>query len=171
MTSRPSAFDVMLIIAGVLLLALVLPGVPQVVRAARADAGVHGTFVAESRSCTSHPGHTACSWRGRFRSWDGTIDRHDVYLYGDGPGLRTGTRAEARDIGRAGHVYLMAGSREWILSVLLALGGLGLIRRGSRPLWAAAGHRRRRGQAGRERSIRSGARADASWDGRPDPDL
>ncbi|MFD0900386.1 hypothetical protein [Actinomadura sediminis] len=168
----------MLCIVGALLLAMLLPGLPQVIRAARPDVGVHGTFVAQSRNCITHPGHTACTWRGRFRSDDGTIDRHDVYLYGDGPGLRTGTRAKARDIGRAGHVYLMAGSREWVLSALLAIGALALIRRGARPLWAAflspAGRRRRRAGTRPDERIRTPARApdgtDSPWDARPGAD-
>ncbi|MEU8124833.1 hypothetical protein AB0C21_39495 [Spirillospora sp. NPDC049024] len=169
----------MLCIAGVLLLALVLPGLPQVVRAAQADVGVHGTFVAQDRNCITHPGHTACTWRGRFRSDDGTIDRHDVYLYGNGPGVRAGTPARARDIGRAGHVYLMAGSREWVFSALLAIGGLALLRRGARPLWAGflspAGRRRRRAATGPGERVRSHARAPdvgegSSADARPASD-
>jgi hypothetical protein len=127
MRRRLSGFDVLLLVAGAGLLALVLPGLPQALRAADADAGVHGSFTARDRVCTGHPGHTACNWQGTFRSEDGTSVRTGILLYGDGPGLRAGATTAARDIGRRGHVYMPAGSREWILSALLAAAGLLLL--------------------------------------------
>ncbi|TDB98846.1 hypothetical protein [Actinomadura sp. 7K534] len=129
-TFRPAAFDVMVMIVGGLLLGLVLTQLPQALRAADAEAGTPGVFTAESRSCISHPGHTSCSWQGRFRSDDGTSRRVDVGLYGDGPGVSPGDQVTARDIGRSGHVYMMSGSREWIMSALLGLLALFLLHRG-----------------------------------------
>jgi hypothetical protein len=143
MRRRPSAFDLVVLFAGVILLALVVSNLPQVLRAARAEAGVHGTFTAQSRSCVSHPGHLACNWQGAYSSDDGTISRNDILLYGDGPELSVGAQTRARDTGRAAYVYAMAGSREWIVSALLALaGGFLILRSGLHRLLRAAFSRR-----------------------------
>ncbi|OLT34357.1 hypothetical protein BJF79_07220 [Actinomadura sp. CNU-125] len=84
-------------------------------------------------------------------------------------------RAEARDVGRAGHVYLMVGSREWILTALLTLGALALVRRGARPLWAGhstGGRRRQRAVAETgEESYAPDARSASSSADRPHPDI
>jgi hypothetical protein len=126
---RPSAFDVVVALAGVLVLVLSLPNLPQAARAAHPDAGVHGTFIAQGRTCIRHTGHTACNWQGRFTSDDGTITLNGVSLYGDGADVRAGARTSARDVGRTGYVYLMAGSHEWIATMLFIAAGLFLIRR------------------------------------------
>lgn len=125
-----SAFHILVILIGTFLLYLVLPNLGPVIQAARAGAGVQGTFTAERLNCVQHPGHTACNWEGGFRSEDGTVTRADVFLYGGSDGLSKGTSTRARDVGRAGQVYRPAGSHEWIVSALVAVAGVALILKG-----------------------------------------
>jgi hypothetical protein len=122
---RPSAAELLRLGSGLLLLLLIVPGLPQVIRAADAAAGVRGTFTVQSRTCLRHPGHATCNWQGDFRSHDGSLVRTGIFLYGNGDGLAAGARTAARDVERAGYVYPLSGSREWLLSALLV--GIGLL--------------------------------------------
>lgn len=122
----PSAFTVVLAtVVGLALLAITVPNVGPVLRAARGD-GPRGTFTAQRVSCVQHPGHEQCTWYGTFQR-PGSPVHHDYYLYGAGRGtLRTGEQVTAVDVGRKGRVYDPAGSHEWILTGLLLLVGLAL---------------------------------------------
>jgi hypothetical protein len=126
MTITPRAAWVMLLAssAGALLLLLAVPNLGPAFRAARGD-GVEGTFVARDLRCVQHPGHELCSWRGTFRPEEaGGTARTGVYLYGSGRGtLRTGQQVAALDTGRESRVYPPDGSREWIPTLGMALGG------------------------------------------------
>ncbi|MBO2453682.1 hypothetical protein J4573_41800 [Actinomadura barringtoniae] len=130
----PSAFTVVLAtLVGLALLAITVPNVGPVMRAARAD-GPRGTFTAQRVSCVQHPGHEQCTWYGTFQlpasssgPGSGSAVRHDYYLYGANRGtLHTGQQVTAVDVGRKGRVYDPAGSHEWILTGLLLLAGLAL---------------------------------------------
>ena len=125
-----SLFAVVVSLFGAGLLALVLPNLGTVLRAATPGAGTPGVFTAEQVSCVEHPGHTACMWQGDFRPADGADAREGVFLYGGREGLTVGESTEARDVGRAGQVYRPDGTNEWVLSALLVLAGLLLIVQG-----------------------------------------
>lgn len=132
-TRRISPFAVAVTLLGVFLLYLVVPGLGQVVAAARPGAGEPGTFTAERLECIEHPGHRSCDWYGTFRPRTGAA-RPEIGLYGGEGAVRAGDAVPARDVGRPAKVYRHAGSREWVFSALLALGGLFVLQKGARSL-------------------------------------
>lgn len=125
---RPSGFvSLLLLAAACLLLAVSLPNLGPVIRAAMAD-GISGTFTAERLSCVRHPGHESCEWLGSFRSADGRLLREQVRMYGsDRNALENGQVTDAVDVGNPGRVYSTQGSHEWVFTVLLLLGGYGIL--------------------------------------------
>ncbi|GAA2243316.1 hypothetical protein GCM10010232_32910 [Streptomyces amakusaensis] len=127
-TRRPSGFvSLVLLITACALLAVTLPNLGNAIRAATAD-GAPGTFTARGLSCVKHPGHETCEWNGSFRSVDGTVLREPVKMYGSDRGsLAAGQRVAALDVGAPGRVYRPGGSREWIFTGLLILGGIGIL--------------------------------------------
>ncbi|MFD9940570.1 hypothetical protein ACFWYW_16630 [Nonomuraea sp. NPDC059023] len=112
-------------VTAVLLLALAVPNLGPVVRAARAE-GTWGTFTASRLSCVTHPGgHEACAWYGRFATASGA---REVSLYGSARDtMAQGQALKAVDVGRPAQVYTEGGSNEWILTFALVLVGLGLL--------------------------------------------
>ncbi|GAB2893654.1 hypothetical protein GCM10027074_72040 [Streptomyces deserti] len=119
--------SLVLLVTACALLGVSLPNVGNVLRAATGD-GVPGTFTAEQVSCVRHPGHETCEWVGSFRSADGTQVREQVRMYGRGrASLTAGQRVAAVDVGNPGRVYGPGGSREWIFTGLLLVGGYGML--------------------------------------------
>nr|BFE81382.1 hypothetical protein GCM10020093_039830 [Planobispora longispora] len=107
---RPGAFDLALVVMGLLMLLASVPEIGPSIRAARAD-GVSGVFTAEELRCVQHPGHESCVWAGDFASADGRILRPGVELYGsDRDTLTAGQTTPAVDTGRATRVYGPGGS-------------------------------------------------------------
>ncbi|MDH2424469.1 hypothetical protein [Sphaerisporangium sp. TRM90804] len=124
---RSPAFTVALTLVALSLMAIVVPNVGPVLRAARAD-GSPGVFTARSVACIQHPGHESCTWNGEFRSEDGTIHRPAVAFYGaDREMLREGQRTLAFDVGRPNYVYGPGGSNEWVFTALILLAGLAVL--------------------------------------------
>nr|ANY94477.1 hypothetical protein [Streptomyces sp. CB02366] len=119
--ARPSGFvSLLLLLAGVLLFWLTVPGLGDAARTATAD-GPRGTFTAVRLVCAGHAGHTTCEWLGTFRSADGAVELGSVKLYGSGRGaFEAGQSAPAVDVGNAGRVYDPAGSHTCIITVGLA---------------------------------------------------
>ncbi|MDN3292806.1 hypothetical protein QWM81_01850 [Streptomyces ficellus] len=119
--------SLVLLMAACVLLWVSLLNVGNAVRAATGD-GVPGTFTARQLSCVRHPGHETCEWVGSFRSAEGTHLRDPIRLYGRGrDSLAAGQEIAAVDVGNPGRVYGPGGSREWILTALLLVGGYGLL--------------------------------------------
>ncbi|MBB5076552.1 hypothetical protein [Nonomuraea endophytica] len=112
-------------VTAALLLALAVPNLGPVVRAARAE-GTWGTFTAGRLSCVTHPGgHEACAWYGRFATASGA---REVSLYGSARDtMAQGQALKAVDVGRPAQVYTEGGSNEWILTFALVLIGLVLL--------------------------------------------
>ncbi|MFI0421679.1 hypothetical protein [Spongiactinospora sp. 9N601] len=124
---RVSAFDVVVMACGLLLIVLAAQNLGAALAAARGD-GTPGTFTAARVECVLHPGHEQCTWVGEFRSDDGTVRRDGVGFYGSDRAMFTpGRHSRAFDTGRPGHVYGPGGSNEWIVVALLMAAGAGLM--------------------------------------------
>ncbi len=109
----------------VILLALAVPNLGPVLRAARAD-GTWGTFTASRLSCVVHPGnHEVCSWYGTFAAVRGS---REVSLYGSArETMAAGQAVRAVDVGRPLQVYPPGGSNEWIFTSGLLLVAVALL--------------------------------------------
>ncbi|MFF5210171.1 hypothetical protein [Streptosporangium sp. NPDC000396] len=124
---KPGAFDLVIMIGGLLLVVLAVQNAGPALAALRGD-GIRGVFTAQRVECIQHPGHEQCSWLGEFRSAAGI--RPGIAFYGsDREMFAPGQTSPAFDTGRRGHVYGPGGSNEWIVVALLFLAGLGLIAR------------------------------------------
>ncbi|MEV7011285.1 hypothetical protein [Streptosporangium sp. NPDC051022] len=123
-TARLTAFDLVIVAGGLLLVLLAVQNLGPALAAFRGE-GTWGTFTARRVECVEHPGHEQCTWLGEFRG--GRVVRPDVGFYGgDRNTFTPGQAVRAFDTGRQGHVYGAGGSNEWIVVVLLLLAGLGL---------------------------------------------
>lgn len=110
-----------------LLLYVALPNLGPALRVATAD-GTPGTFTAQRLDCVTHPGHESCSWLGRFRPRDGSGQLRAVALSGARKDqLRTGQRVPAVDLDVPGRVYAPGRSFDWIVTMLLLIGGYFLL--------------------------------------------
>ncbi|MER7207775.1 hypothetical protein ABT340_11940 [Streptosporangium sp. NPDC000239] len=124
-TTRLTAFDLVIVAGGLLLVVLAAQNLGPALAALR-GVGTWGTFTARRVECVSHPGHEQCTWTGEFRG--GRAVRPEVGFYGGDRGTFTpGQTVRAFDTGRQGHVYGEGGSNEWIVVVLLLAAGLGLM--------------------------------------------
>ncbi|GAA4227720.1 hypothetical protein FHR32_000730 [Streptosporangium album] len=123
-TKRLGAFDLVIIVGGLMLVLLAATNLGSALAALR-GAGTWGTFTAQRVECVQHPGHEQCSWLGEFRS--GRRLRPEITLYGaDRETFVPGQVVRAFDTGRRGHVYGPGGSNEWVMIALLLVAGLGL---------------------------------------------
>ncbi|WP_433242286.1 hypothetical protein ACQPYK_37795 [Streptosporangium sp. CA-135522] len=123
-TKRLTAFDLVIILGGLLLVLLAAQNLGSALAALRGQ-GTWGTFTAGRVECVQHPGHEQCTWLGEFRS--GGQVRPEIAFYGaDRETFVPGQTVAAFDTGRRGHVYGPGGSNEWIMVALLLVAGLGL---------------------------------------------
>ncbi|XKK41747.1 hypothetical protein HFP72_16590 [Nocardiopsis sp. ARC36] len=134
---RFGAFDAVILIVALGLVAMGVSGTGQAVRAARAD-GLTGRFVVTASSCVSHFGHLSCTCLGDYTSDGGSVRLTGVGLSGGGGDCTVGAVAAAVDIGAQTRVVHPDGSGEWVVTALVLVAGTGLA------LWAVVPVLRRR---------------------------
>jgi hypothetical protein len=90
------------IVIGVMLGVVAVTGLELELRAARGE-GQFGVFAAEQLKCEVRDG---CTWWGSYRSDDGKVERHDVWIYDYGEfELSEGDRVRALDAGHDIKLY------------------------------------------------------------------
>lgn len=110
---------------------------------ARFGGGTGGVFTARAQDCADG----GCSWRGDFRSADGSVRRTDVTIVGGGP-TAVGQRLDAVDTGSDRAVYPAGGGSNWLVVTALLVGVLAALAWWVRAVRRARQERRTAGGAG-----------------------